>query len=107
MLDEYSGFIDPPKQQNPQGPPPPEPRKGRFGPQGKNPLKNFLGETEFNSFLQGYSVGDIIFHDLEVGDVAGPMVGPYGYYIVKVKGRTSGFKDMDITDPSKRVDAPV
>lgn len=102
LLDEYSGFIDPPKQQNPQAPPAPEPRKGRFGPQGKNPLKNFLGETEFNSFLQGYSVGDIIFHEMEKSEVAGPILGPYGYYIVKVMGRQPGFKALEITDPSKR-----
>ncbi|MBL8898948.1 MAG: hypothetical protein JNM84_15010 [Planctomycetes bacterium] len=102
LLDEYSGFIDPPKQQNPQAPPAPEPKKGRFGPQGKNPLKNFLGETEFNSFLNGYSVGDVIFHELEKSEVAGPMLGPYGYYIVKVMGRQPGFKALEISDPSKK-----
>lgn len=100
LLDEYSGFIDPPA--NPQGPPTPQPRKGRFGAQGKNPLKNFLGETEFNGFLQGYSLGDILFHEMEVGDVVGPLRGPYGYYILHCKGRTPGFKSVDLSDPSKR-----
>lgn len=100
VLEENSGFIDPPD--NPQGPPTPKPRKGRFGMQGKNPLKNFLGETQFNSFLQGYSVGDIIFHEMEPGDVFGPIQGPYGYYIVWCKGRTQGYKAVDIQDENKR-----
>ncbi len=66
----------------------PQPSRGRFGPQMRNPLRQFLGESEYMDFLTGDSIADDLFFNAEEGAVYGPREGAYGYYIYKLISRS-------------------
>ena len=63
-------------------------KKGRFGLLNRNTLMQKMGESDFSTFLNGSSLTDTIFFDVEAGVPEGPFKGPQGYYIVLVKSRT-------------------
>ena len=89
MLEQHSDFWDPPVATNAAQPQQPtRPDKGRFGSKNRNELVQALGESEFLMFVEGSSVADALFFDVEAGGLGGPWRGPFGYYIGLVKSRT-------------------
>ncbi|HKX45150.1 MAG TPA: hypothetical protein VJP77_00400, partial [Planctomycetota bacterium] len=104
LLDEYSEFWDPPSPTtpNPNQPQPQRKNKGRLGAKNRNELVSTLGESDYTLFLDGSSVADAIFFDLEVGAVGGPWRGPHGYYIARVVERTPPARAKTLADPSFR-----
>lgn len=102
-LEKYSEFYDPPV--------PPDQRekmasqfknKGRFRGAMRNELLRKLDESEFSIFLTGSSIADYAFFDQEIGKTEQPIVGPYGYYIVRLLNRTSMGRPLSLNDPNHR-----
>ncbi len=103
-IDRYSEFIDLPVR-TPLGKPYsdyPHRNHGRFGPQSKNQLRQFLGETEFDELVRGTSIGEILFHEATLLEVVGPMRGPHGWYIGRVLERLPGAKTGDFAQETTR-----
>jgi hypothetical protein len=100
MMDDYSGWWDPPPPA--QGKPPAAigmKKKGRFGPKYRNDLMGFMGETPFEDFIWGSLITDFVFFEQEVNTIAGPFCGPRGYYITKVLRRTGPTRPMSMSEP--------
>ncbi len=99
-----SDFWDPPVPESQKG----EPQRGslrnrgKFGPKNRNSLLQMVAENDFEIFINGSSVGDAIFFDIETGKIGGPYKGPYGYYIARVKSRTPAIKSYDLADATHR-----
>lgn len=85
VLDEYSDF---PESYPGAHPSMPKPHRGRFGALERVPLRDFLGENDYPDFLVGYSIGDHIFFDAELGAVYGPKQGASGWYLWRVLSRS-------------------
>lgn len=104
QLEEVSGFWDPPAPTNPSQQQQPQKRKnnGRFGTLNRNELMQYLEETKYRHFVDGYSLADAIFFDLEPGEVGGPWRGPYGYYFARVNRRVPPVRNQSMTDPNYR-----
>jgi hypothetical protein len=81
----------------------PQPKKGRLGNQSRNPLRQFLGENDYVDFLQGYSIGEAILFDAEIGQVYGPVRGPFGFYMYRVKDRIPPTKEFDLANDKNQV----
>jgi hypothetical protein len=101
-LELKSEFWDPPMPEIGQKPQFGFNFKGRFGPQTRNQLVQFLHESTFRIFMDGTSVTDFIFFKQKPGTVEGPMKGVRGYYISKVKGTTPPSKPLDLKLPQHR-----
>lgn len=76
--------------------------KGRLGSKSLNQLRQSLRESEFTDLLQGYSVGNYLFYEAEVGKVVGPLRGPEGYYIARVTARNPARSTPSIAEPRTR-----
>lgn len=90
LLNEHSDFWDAPAPKNPtqqQQVPQKKKNAGRFGTLNRNELLGYLEESDYTHFVDGHSVADAIFFDLEPGQVGGPWKGRYGYYFARVKRR--------------------
>lgn len=74
----------------------PQPRSGRFGPQTRNQLRQFLGENDYTDFLGIFSVADHCFFRAEPATIYGPVKGAYGWYIYKLKRRLPPEKELDL-----------
>ena len=100
IMNEFSEFYDPPlsvSQKN-QPNPPKLYDKGRFRNAQRN---NFIGEieeSEYSLFLNGGSITDFIFFQQSVGQVAGPMRGPRGYYITLLRRRSEPMQRKNISE---------
>ncbi|MAW62306.1 MAG: hypothetical protein CMJ94_15935 [Planctomycetes bacterium] len=92
VLSQYSEY--PAKTRGSQ-PGMPQPQRGRFGSQMRNPLRQFIGENDYTDFLLGHSVADHIFFEAEKGAVYGPVEGVYGFYIYKLMSRSDPTKQPD------------
>jgi len=73
----------------------PSPNRGRFGPQLLNPLREFMGETEYTDLLYGVSVAENLFFTAEVNTIYGPVAGATGSYIYKLNSRGETTKDLN------------
>jgi hypothetical protein len=73
----------------------PQPKRGRFGNQMRNPLRQFLGENDFTDFLIGGSISDDLFFVAEPGAIYGPRVSAYGWYIYKLVSRSEPTQQID------------
>ncbi len=73
--------------------------KGRFGAQTRNDLERYVGETAYTLFLTDDAVTDKIFFDMQVGTIAGPFIGPQGYYIVYLKNRATPTNPLMRSEP--------
>lgn len=71
--------------------------KGRFGSKTRNDLERDLGESPFTQYLQGASVVDAIFFDLQPGEVQ-LYQGPHGYYLTYLKSRTPATNPLNPRD---------
>ena len=100
ILDEYSDY---PESVVTSMPGAPQPKKGRLGNQSRNPLRQFLGENDYVDFLQGYSIGEAILFDAEIGQVYGPVRGPFGFYMYRVKDRIPPTKEFDLANDKNQV----
>ena len=105
LLDEYSGFVDPPtptaqkdNQDYIQG----LFNKGRFRGWVRNRLSTKLDEPEFMLFLNSNSITDYIFFEQEVGTIENPIRGPYGYYIPRLLHRSAPTKSLSANDSKSR-----
>ena len=76
--------------------------KGAFGPQTRNQLLGLLEEHEIFNLLFGGTVTERAFYYTEAGSISGPMMGPRGYYIVKVAGRTPASAPLDMNKEAHR-----
>lgn len=85
VLLQYSEYPEKTRGTNEQMP---QPNRGRFGQQMRNPLRQFLGENDYIDFLTGVSIADDLFFNAEEGAVYGPREGSYGYYIYKLISRS-------------------
>ena len=92
VLNQYSEY---PARTRGSQPGMPQPQRGRFGSQMRNPLRQFVGENDFTDFLLGNSVADHIFFEAEPGSIYGPVEGVYGFYIYKLNTRSEPTKQPD------------
>lgn len=92
VLDQYSEY---PEKTRGAAEGMPQPKRGRFGSQMRNPLRQFVGENDFTDFLFGDSVADHLFFEAEPGAIYGPTKGPYGYYIYKLVERSEPTQQPD------------
>lgn len=99
LLAETSGY--PEKVPNPNASAKQQYNRGKFLPLSKNELKGMLGESEFDSFLRGYSIADLVFEPDRTG-ILGPIQGPFGYYIVKIEKRNPGTRTLAVDNPNQR-----
>ena len=92
VLNQYSEY---PARTRGSQPGMPQPQRGRFGSQMRNPLRQFVGENDFTDFLLGNSIADHIFFEAEPGAIYGPVEGVYGFYIYKLNSRSEPTKQPD------------
>jgi hypothetical protein len=92
VLLQYSEYPETTRGTNEQMP---QPNRGRFGQQMRNPLRQFLGENDYMDFLTGVSIADDLFFNAEKGAVYGPREGSYGYYIYKLISRSEPVTQID------------
>lgn len=92
VLNQYSEY---PARTRGSQPGMPQPQRGRFGAQMRNPLRQFVGENDFTDFLLGNSVADHIFFEADEGAIYGPVEGVYGFYIYKLNSRSEPTKQPD------------
>jgi hypothetical protein len=99
LLDEHCDFWDPP--------PPAVGRpgsdhgykkNGRFSERTRNDLRQLLSESPFSNFLWGGLLTDEIYFKQAPGSIAGPLRGPYGWYLTKVIKRTPTQRPLNIND---------
>ncbi|TAH34542.1 MAG: hypothetical protein EYC70_16540 [Planctomycetota bacterium] len=72
----------------------PQPHRGRLGPLELNPLREFLGETEYQDFVTGVNLADQIFFEAEKGAVYGPVRGAIGYFFFRVNDRLPATREI-------------
>ena len=79
----------------------PQPKKGRLGNQGRNPLRQFLGENDYMDFLLGGSIGEEILFNAKIDEIYGPVRGPLGFYkshgtnaLTDVYGNSAQIEDL-------------
>ncbi|HBF23297.1 MAG TPA: hypothetical protein DDW23_05710 [Planctomycetes bacterium] len=99
VLEQYSDF---PKERGNALQGAPQPNKGKFGKQRRNPLREFLGGNDYMTFLAGRSLGDTIFFDAELGAIYGPVRGPHGWYIYRVNHRVEPSREIDIANDERQ-----
>jgi hypothetical protein len=104
LLDDYSDFWDPPAPTTPtqQQQQPKKKNKGRFGTLNRNELLQYLQESDYSLFVDGYSVADAIFFDVEPGRFGGPWRGPFGYYFAKVSRRVPPTRVQSLSNENYR-----
>ena len=100
IMNEYSEFYDPPLSvsQKSQPNPPKLYDKGRFRNAQRNNFLSEIEENEYMLFLNGGSITDFIFFQQSVGQVAGPLKGPRGYYISLLRRRSEPMQRKNISD---------
>ena len=101
-LELHSEFWDPPMPERHNTPVFSLLNKGKFGSQTRNRLINYMGESEYLSFLYGPSITDHIFFEQPVGSIEGPFKGPKGYYITRLLSRGSPNSLLDMNVPVHR-----
>ncbi len=101
-IELHSQFWDPPMPEVGNKPQHGMYIKGKFGLKTRNELQQFMQENDFRSLLHGRTVTDRIFFDQAVGTIEGPVRGPRGYYISRVKGRTPITRPLDLAVPVHR-----
>ncbi|MEW6072207.1 MAG: hypothetical protein AB1726_06360 [Planctomycetota bacterium] len=92
LLDEYSGFYDPPLPAGQETNPDYQKlmfHKGRLKGWIRNQLAGKLDEPDFRLFLTGTSITDILFFEQKIDSIENPIRGPYGYYIPKLLHRSA------------------
>ena len=97
-VEQYSEFFDPPIPANQTVAVGPRKAKGRFRAQTRNALMQLLEESEFWQFLNGNTLTDYIFFDLEEGKLGKVVRGPHGWYIPLLHRRNVG--------PEQIIDTP-
>jgi len=63
---------------------------------------SMIEESEGHELVFGRSITDRVFYDQKVGTIAGPFMGPKGYYILRMTGRTPPARPLDLTIPLHR-----
>lgn len=100
VLDLKSEYWDPPMPVSGKMPPMQGMKlKGRFGLNTRNDLERAIGESAYSHLINGYSITDTIFFDLDTGQVAGPYKGPFGYYIILLRTRTAPTSPLRLSEP--------
>lgn len=92
VLNQYSEY---PARTRGSQPGMPQPQRGRFGSQMRNPLRQFVGENDYTDFVLGGSVADHIFFEAEPDTVYGPVEGAYGFFIYKLVTRSEPTQQID------------
>ncbi|MCA8980225.1 MAG: peptidyl-prolyl cis-trans isomerase [Planctomycetes bacterium] len=98
MLDDHCEFWDAPPPANGKMSAVTYKQKGRFGERTRNDMQGLMGESYFTQFLTNKSACDEVFFDLEPGVVSGPIKGPKGYFLAKVKKRLPPRSPLNIRD---------
>ncbi len=90
ILEKNSDFYDAPVPASMQGQENPDRKdKGRFRSKTRNPFMGLLEESEYWQFLNGKTIADFVCFEQQVGTIANPIRGPYGYYIPRLLRRTA------------------
>lgn len=98
LLDDYCDFWDAPPPETGKGSAVTYKQKGRFGERTRNDMQGLMGESYFTHFLTAKSACDEIFFDLPPNVVTGPLKGPKGYFLAKVKKRMPPRSPLNIRD---------
>jgi len=96
ILELHSEFWDPPMPEVGNKPQFGFLFKGKFGEQTRNQLLSYLGESQYRIYMYGQAITDHCFFDQKMGSIEGPFLGPRGYYITRVTGKTPFSKPLDI-----------
>jgi hypothetical protein len=103
VVDKYSEWYEPPVAKSTAASAASfSKNKGRFGLKNRNELLQQLGESDWSLFLNGYTVTDYIFFELEPGIPSQPLRGPNGYYIARVARRTPPTSHINIEPTGQR-----
>ncbi|MEX1025709.1 MAG: peptidyl-prolyl cis-trans isomerase [Planctomycetota bacterium] len=104
LLEEHSDYYDPPiaESQREQLQPGQLNDKGRFRGVSRNDLLQKTFESDFSIFLNGNSIADEIFFEMEVGKIGGPWRGQNGWYIARLNKRIPAARTLNPSDPSER-----
>lgn len=104
LIDDHCEFWDPPQPvQGRPGSAVGYKQKGRFGERTRNDMRSLMSESPFTQYLYGGTLTDQIFFEQPIGEVQGPFVGPWGYYLTKVLRRTPPTRPLNIRN-EKHVD---
>ncbi len=76
--------------------------KGRLGSKSLNQLRQSLRESEFTDLLYGFSVGNYLYYDAEVGKIVGPLRGPEGWYVARVNSRVPARSNVSVAEERTR-----
>jgi hypothetical protein len=102
-LEKYSEWYEPPiPKSNAASAQQFSKNKGRFGLKNRNELLQQLGESDWSLFLNGNTVTDYIFFELEIGVPSQPLRGPHGWYIARVKSRVPAPTRISIEPSGQR-----
>jgi len=93
----HSEFWDPPMPEVGNTPMFSRRFKGAFGPQTRNTLMGMVEESEGHEFVFGKTITDMVFYEQQVGSIVGPRMGPKGYYVIRLSGRTPPLKPLDLS----------
>jgi hypothetical protein len=76
--------------------------QGKLSGKSLNEIRQELKENEYTDFIQGYSVAEILFYDVAIGAVAGPLRGQDGYYICKITQRLAPTGTVTLGEKNQR-----
>lgn len=102
LLDLNSDYWDPPLPVTGKMPPAIGLKnRGRFQSalMTRNDMKRAIGESSYTEFLEDHFIVDEIFFSMEPGTVAGPFLGPMGYYICYLRTKRSPTNPLNASDP--------
>ena len=96
-IENHSEFWDPPPPSHGKQAMVGYKMKGRFGERTRNDLARMMDEYIFHDLNWGSkTVTNHVFHDQIPNTVAGPVRGPWGYYITKVNRRRPPTNPIDV-----------
>lgn len=99
LLDEHCDFWDPPPPA--QGRPGSDhgyKKNGRFGDRSRNDMRSLMSESPYSNFIAGGLLTDEVYFDMPIGSIAGPLLGPDGWYLAKVIKRVPTQRPLDINN---------
>jgi hypothetical protein len=92
-LDKHSEFWEPPQSRTARSSE--AMHKGRVGPRSFDDLRTLLRVSNYRRFALGGSLADDVQFHLPIGEIVGPLRGPLGYYLVRIRDRKPPRRDVD------------
>jgi len=98
LIDDHCDFWDPPPPEHGRQSTVGYKQKGRFGERTRNDLRSLMFESAYHHYLRGELLTDKIFFDLPLGEISGPFLGSYGYYLTRVLRRAPATRPLNVND---------